>query len=113
MGKKQTPVTNLNPSGMSENSSKSMPPLSDETKESKENLGKGVKSNAEIHLEIPESQEVRFILTTRLRVIPVGTHPSPSLKTLIKINPLTKSRKRLKILIRGMILILRWIMMMM
>ena len=46
MGKKQTPVTNLNPSGMSENSSKSMPPLSDEPKESKENLGKGVKTNA-------------------------------------------------------------------
>ena len=48
MGKKQTPVTNLNPSGMSENSSKSMkPPLSDEMKESKENLGKGVKTNAD------------------------------------------------------------------
>ena len=46
MGKKQTPVTNLNPSGMSENSSKSMPPLSDELQESKENLGKGVKTNA-------------------------------------------------------------------
>jgi hypothetical protein len=46
MGKKQTPVTNLNPSGMSENSSKSMPPLSDETKESKGNFGKGVKTNA-------------------------------------------------------------------
>ena len=47
MGKKQTPVTNLNPSGMSENSSKSMkPPLSDEMKESKENSGKGVKTNA-------------------------------------------------------------------
>ena len=37
---------NLNPSGMSENSSKSMPPMSDESKESKENLGKGVKTNA-------------------------------------------------------------------
>ena len=46
MGKKQTPVTNLNPSGMSENSSKSMPPLSDETKESKEKIGKGVRTNA-------------------------------------------------------------------
>ncbi len=46
MGKKQTPVTNLNPSGMSENSSKSMPPSSDEPKESKEDLGKGVKTNA-------------------------------------------------------------------
>ena len=46
MGKKQTPVTNLNPSGMSENSSKSMPPSSDEPKESKENLSKGVKTNA-------------------------------------------------------------------
>ncbi len=32
---------------MSENSSKSMPPLSDEPKESKENLGKGVKTNAD------------------------------------------------------------------
>ncbi len=48
MGKKQTPVTNLIPSGMSENSSKSMkPPLSDEMKESKENLGKGVKTDAD------------------------------------------------------------------
>ncbi len=46
MGKKETSVTNLNPSGMRENSSKSMPPLSDEPKESKENLGKGVKTNA-------------------------------------------------------------------
>ena len=46
MGKKQTPVTNLNPSGMSENSSKSVPPSSDEPKESKENLGKVVKTNA-------------------------------------------------------------------
>ncbi len=42
MGKSKTPVTNLNPTGMSENSSESMnPPLSDETKESKGNLGKG------------------------------------------------------------------------
>ena len=31
---------------MSENSSKSMPPLSDETKESKEKIGKGVRTNA-------------------------------------------------------------------
>ena len=46
MGKSKTPVTNLNPSGRSENSSKSMPPSSDEPKESKENLGEGVKTNA-------------------------------------------------------------------
>ncbi len=48
MGKKQTPVTKPIPSGMSENSSKSMkPPLSDEMKESKGNLGKGVQTNAD------------------------------------------------------------------
>ena len=47
MGKKQTPVTNLKPSGMSENPSKSMPPESDESKESKEDLGKGVRTDAE------------------------------------------------------------------
>ncbi len=42
MGKSKTPVTNLNPTRVSENSSESMnQPLSDETKESKGNLGKG------------------------------------------------------------------------
>ena len=58
MGKKQTPVTNLNPSGMSENSSKSMPPLSDESKESKENLGKGVKTNANNSSGNPKSPKI-------------------------------------------------------
>jgi len=68
LGKANTRDNNLNPSGMSENSSKSMkPPLSDELKESKENLSKGCKKPMlTIHLEIPESQKVRFILTTRL-----------------------------------------------
>ena len=46
MGKKANTRDKLDPSGMSENSSKSMPPLSDEPKESKENFGKGVKTNA-------------------------------------------------------------------
>ena len=46
MGKSKTPVTNLKPSGMSESSSKSKPPPSDEPKESKEDLSKGVKTNA-------------------------------------------------------------------
>ena len=47
MGKKANTRDKSNPSGMSENSSKSMPPLSDEPEESKENLDKGVKTNAE------------------------------------------------------------------
>ena len=58
MGKSKTPVTNLNPSGMSENSSKSMPPLSDESKESKENLGKGVKTNANNSSGNPKSPKI-------------------------------------------------------
>ena len=59
MGKKaNTRDNNLNPSGMSENSSKSMkPPLSDEMKESKENLGKGVKANADNSSGNPRIQE--------------------------------------------------------
>ena len=40
---------------MSEISSKSMPPLSDETKESKEKIGKGVKTNAERSSGNPKS----------------------------------------------------------
>jgi hypothetical protein len=52
---------------MSENSSKSMkPPLSDEMKESKENLGKGVKTNADNSSANPRIPTLRIILTTRL-----------------------------------------------
>ena len=58
MGKKQTPVTNLYSSGMSETSSKSMPPSSDEPKESKENLGKGVKTNANNSSGNPKSSKL-------------------------------------------------------
>ena len=48
---------------MSENSSKSMkPPLSDEMKESKENLGKGVKANADNSSGNPRIQESEIYL---------------------------------------------------
>ena len=58
MGKRKTPVTNLNPTRMSENSSESMnPPLSDETKESKGNLSKG-KTNAKNSPGNPTSPKI-------------------------------------------------------
>ncbi len=84
MGKKQTPVTNLNPSGMSENSSKSMkPPSSDEPTESKENLGKGVKTNANNSSGNPKSPKS------------VINHANPSLKNpLVMKETITLFRKR-------------------
>ncbi len=58
MGKSKTPVTNLNPTRMSENSSESMnPPLSDGIKESKGNLGKG-KTNAKNSPGNPKSPKL-------------------------------------------------------
>ena len=52
MGKKQTPVTKPIPSGMSENSSKSKPPMNEEIKESKEKIKQRCTPKLPIHLEI-------------------------------------------------------------
>jgi hypothetical protein len=45
--KANTRDNNLYPSGMSENSSKSKPPMSEEIKESKENFSKGVNQSCQ------------------------------------------------------------------